>query len=499
MAQQQQKWGKIVAVYDDWTVSDTAFEQPNSDAATWVTNIINWFHGGRGGNFLVATNNICFQGSSLPATVRNNGGTFTRGTSLPADLSQYDGIFICSMPLDNTTLLNYVNAGGCVYVAGGTSNDGSTWSSFLGQFGMSFANSADSWAGNAAITPTNPVHPVLQGVRTLYFANGTQLSVTTNPPAGTHVAGLWGSKNAVAICDVGLQTDTWSDGVIQITHTYRKSIRENFIITGGTVTIKNLTTQLTVSNLALSLDVDIADDNMNWAAYTCDAAGNSKKFRMVPLSSALAPGQSVTTTYNYTTAPRGDLVPAPTMAVNVNVMPQYSITYDRSRPVGTISASASATARQDAAITTYPNAIADVDNIIQISALKYVPTIAETNLDSSGTRMIGGAATTFTATLLVPIKQATISVAVYPEDNCATWDTTSCDPSGNDVETGYLPPAQQVTLDQRSAQFSYQYNLEAWNSPPVPQDFTFFLHLLPQIHVSYLGQAAFTSRVQATP
>ena len=491
MAQSVMKWGKVVACYDDWPVSDAAFLRPNSNAATYVTNIVNWFKGGRGGRFLALTDNVCFQGSHFPAAVQSNGGTLERTTTVPSDFSVYDGIFLCYMAVDNNRLLDYVNAGGCVYIAGGTASDGTSWDSLLGHFGMSLSNSIDGFVGDAAVASSD--HPVMRGVSRLYFVNGSPLSLAPSKPSWALGPGVWGNKVVVAAADVNLVTETWNDGVIEITHQYRSAIRKNYIIPGGTVTIKNLTTQVSLTNVKVSIDADNANDNLHWAVWTCNGAGQGMRYRNIPVAAVLAPGQSASQSYFYTTTPIGDLTPGQ-LSVGIHIMPQYTVAYQKDSPVGSIPVQASGSAAADGAVQVYDRPIEDVDGLIRIAGFQYVPTVAET----SDARMIGGPEMTFQATILFAAKQLSLSVAVEPSEDSVYWDASSCDPSGNDAyPPPWQPPAARLTAANRTGTFSYQYNLEANVDASMKEDFTINLHLLPQIIVNYLAVDAFTTTVQA--
>jgi len=495
MAQTQMKWGKVVIISDARSTSSQAYANPSASTEAYVTNILSWFKGGRGGRFV----NIDADTALLPplfgATVTRNGGTLDWVSSPPGDLSdylaKYDGVFLCRVPVDASDLLDYVNAGGCVYIgAGGSVGESSAWNAFLSHFGVALQDGADPFTGLATLAPDD--HPIMQGVTSLYLDGPSPIGVpATNPSLpSAQIVGVWGKKPVVIVADVGLETQTWSDGVIEVTHRYRSAIRKNYIIGGGSVTIKNITTQFPLTDVKLSLDVGNANDNPDWAVWMCDASGAGMKYRNNPLASALAPGQAVSRSYYYTTTPTGDFVPGD-MSVDIDVMPQYTIDYNKDRPVGTIPVSASATAASDGAAQSYGRPIQDVDGLLQITDFQYTSTLAETE----STRMISG---TFTVTALFAGKQMTTSVAVEPAENDPYWDASSCDPSGKDATPSpWYPPAVTLTPTERSAKFAYQYNLEANNDPIIKDDFTINLHILPRIIVHYSGQDCFKSAVRA--
>ena len=115
--------GKIVASGDEWTLSDPGFSKA-PDAGTYALNVANWFTGGSPGNFLAFARNFCLTGSQLAATMTGAGHSWTVDSNVDftlPNLLQYDAIFVCgSLPPDNQVLINYVNAGGNVYLGGGT-------------------------------------------------------------------------------------------------------------------------------------------------------------------------------------------------------------------------------------------------------------------------------------------------------------------------------------------------------------------------------------------
>ncbi len=113
---------KIVVNSDDWTLSDKGFA--NGDAKQYILNIANWFTGGRPGNFLAYSNDFGLTDQQLANTMTNAGNSWTVSSGAPptlADLAQYDGVFLLTSPvIDNQVLIDYVHAGGNVYVGAGS-------------------------------------------------------------------------------------------------------------------------------------------------------------------------------------------------------------------------------------------------------------------------------------------------------------------------------------------------------------------------------------------
>lgn len=181
--------GKIVLANDEWTLSNSGFFSPN-DPDVFATNIASWFTGGNTGNFLVYSANFGLTGSSLANTMTSasHGWNVTMGVSFDlATLSAYDGIFLAGNAADTSVLTDYVNAGGNVYLAGGTGWGGAAaeaarWNPFLNNFGLEFAPFYNYGLGfgNAPISST---HDIFDGVDYLYQLDGNDtLDIMASDP-----------------------------------------------------------------------------------------------------------------------------------------------------------------------------------------------------------------------------------------------------------------------------------------------------------------------------
>ena len=175
--------GRIVVANDEWTLSDTGFASA-ADTDTFVLNVASWFTGGGAGTFHAYSTNFGLTGGSLAATMGGGGHAWTTGTGITWDLPtllNYDAIFLAgnSMP-DATVLVNYVNAGGNVYVAAGTGGccfasaaaEAAHWNTLLNTFGLGFTSPYNGIAGNIATAST---HPIFSGVSALYQNNGNSI------------------------------------------------------------------------------------------------------------------------------------------------------------------------------------------------------------------------------------------------------------------------------------------------------------------------------------
>lgn len=181
--------GKIVLANDEWTLSNTGFSGPN-DPGTFATNVTSWFNSGAAGSYLAYSTNFGLAESSLASAITGAGNAWTVSTAMPftlANLLAYDGIFLAGNAVDNSVLIAYVNAGGNVYLAGGTGWGGAAaeaaqWNTFLNHFGLGFGSSYNLVGGDIAISNT---HPLFNGVDHLYQNNGNDaLDILAADPQG---------------------------------------------------------------------------------------------------------------------------------------------------------------------------------------------------------------------------------------------------------------------------------------------------------------------------
>src|SRR5439155_25043110 len=101
---------------------------------------------GRPGKFLGYSTNWSLTGQRLAQTLTAAGHKWTVTTAMEfslANLLQYDAVFIAGDVLDTSVLIEYVRAGGSVYLAGGTAwfgiyAEAGRWNPFLNAFGLNF-------------------------------------------------------------------------------------------------------------------------------------------------------------------------------------------------------------------------------------------------------------------------------------------------------------------------------------------------------------------------
>jgi len=462
-----QTTGILIVNRDEWTLSDRG----QGDCLTYATNLLNAFGVGSGNRVFLfeapAGNNYDQTFYYVRSAARALGATFDSSpNTLPANLNDYKALFICVARKPDIDKLNqYLDNGGNIYVAlngPSGSSDREMWSELLNPRGILLPNTAGGPSGTFAITDDNGL---FRGVNRLYFGGGTPISAQADTDAEVAGTMLNGQKN-VAIVSDGFACQQWDDGVLQITHRYRKRVVEgtNLVISEGTVTLKNITQRITLKDVFLSLNVQASVADGDWIVSTCSASGHYQNYSQVPVASpsnTLAPQQSSTTlTYYYGVKAVGAVPQWENFNATVEIMPQYKVIYDWNQALhNSVTVQASSTENADAAVTNYPNEIQDPDGIISIQNFQYVPTVSEKQSNGAA-RVIGGSSTTFGVTLLAPIARASVTVGVLAKDQIQQWETRTCDPKGAIDAFNPWPPSPVIlTQREKSTSFRYQYKL----------------------------------------
>jgi hypothetical protein len=113
--------GRIVVAFDDWTLADIGFFSP-CEPGTFATNVAAWFTGGKPGRFLAWSTHPGYTGIDLSNAMASAGNTWvvdhTASFTLTS-LMTYDGVFVGGDAADTNVLIQYVKAGGNVYVFSG--------------------------------------------------------------------------------------------------------------------------------------------------------------------------------------------------------------------------------------------------------------------------------------------------------------------------------------------------------------------------------------------
>ncbi|MEO0868351.1 MAG: hypothetical protein AAFY17_07870, partial [Cyanobacteria bacterium J06642_11] len=193
--------------HDEWALSNTGFANA-PDAGTFTTNIANWFTGDQPGVFHAYSTNFGLTESALANALTDAGHTWTVGTDITLDLPTlltYDGLFLAGNPVDNSVLIDYVNAGGNVYLAGGTGrggpiNEAARWNTFLNEFGFDFGAPYNLVK---EVTPVNISHPIFQNVSGIYQDNGNPITDLdlSNPNNEVLLSHPTGGRIAVAVIE----------------------------------------------------------------------------------------------------------------------------------------------------------------------------------------------------------------------------------------------------------------------------------------------------------
>jgi len=203
--------GKIFVAHDEWALSDYGYQMSRASARQLTLNLAGWFTRGRPGHFLVYSSFPPLAGQEIAATMTAAGHTWTVDYTVPFTLSnllQYDAIFVGGQVVDNSVLIDYVRAGGNVFLEGGSGLGGvreaSHWNTFLNAFGMALGDMYDYSRPDGIYTMTS-TSPLFNGVTALYEATGNPIfklnpsdpSVTLLVPYNGH--GLYASYSAHVI------------------------------------------------------------------------------------------------------------------------------------------------------------------------------------------------------------------------------------------------------------------------------------------------------------
>jgi hypothetical protein len=167
--------GKIFVAHDEWAISDYGYVRTRASARRLTLNLASWFTGGRPGRFLAYSNFYGLIGQEIAATLTAAGHSWTVDMALPptlATLLQYDAVFVGGDEVDNGVLIDYVRAGGGVYLEGGTGLGGNVWeaahwNTFLHTFGLGLGSPYDT-SRLPGIYPVLSSSPIFEGVTELY-------------------------------------------------------------------------------------------------------------------------------------------------------------------------------------------------------------------------------------------------------------------------------------------------------------------------------------------
>jgi hypothetical protein len=167
--------GRIVANNDEWTFSNTGFIAP-SDPGVFALNVVGFLTGRSSASLLIYSSNFGLTQTSFLNTLTGAGHSVVVSTATPftlGNLLNYDAVFITGVNFDDQVLIDYVEAGGAVYICAGTGNATDTQNNtFMNHFGLQF-NGLNGIGGHLPIVAP---HPIFAGVDHLYQANGSTIT-----------------------------------------------------------------------------------------------------------------------------------------------------------------------------------------------------------------------------------------------------------------------------------------------------------------------------------
>ncbi len=176
--------GRVVAVYDDWTLSNTGFRAAGTSAMAFARNVGRFLSSNTYGRFLVYSNDFGLRESTLRDAMIGVGHEWIADTGIRFDvptLREFDGVYVLgdvgpSFPSSaaNSVLIDYVESGGSVYVGAGTAVFGPAMNSFAQHFGFTFGG-LDGSQGLFALPST---HPIACNVDRIYAWNGNTMALT---------------------------------------------------------------------------------------------------------------------------------------------------------------------------------------------------------------------------------------------------------------------------------------------------------------------------------
>lgn len=169
--------GRIIAIGDEWLLSDAAFANQPAQTTQLADNIANFFSQGVPARFLVYSTSPAIAGLGKRGVLGDGfanrmaalGHTWEINSAIPftlANLKNYQGVFLSGIAgsgsVNAAVLQSYVNQGGNVLITAGTGDNGSAvaeasdWNFFLNHFGLSFGNEYFALGGSLLNVPTLP-------------------------------------------------------------------------------------------------------------------------------------------------------------------------------------------------------------------------------------------------------------------------------------------------------------------------------------------------------
>lgn len=176
--------GRIVVSNDEWTLSYNNFSKDGADTTAFALNVASWLD--RGGKNFLAYEHYWGLSFAMEGVMKGAGYSWEGVDSnnpppakTLAELLTYDAVFLGWRGVETQTLVDYVNAGGNVYLFGGTGsyggaiNEANLWNPFLNQFGLGFA--LTNYNQITGDVNTSSPHSIFSGVNSLYQEVGNDI------------------------------------------------------------------------------------------------------------------------------------------------------------------------------------------------------------------------------------------------------------------------------------------------------------------------------------
>jgi len=212
--------GIIIVCHDEYIISDSGFSSAPS-TKNFVLNITKSFAKGKKGNFLVYSSDFGLVQKTLAKTITEAGHNWIVNNNEDFSLSnlkQYDGIFLAGGAADNSTLIDYVQAGGNIFLEGGTGDGGATqearrWKKFLNHFGLEFQ---ERYNGVGGTLPVESDHELMKNVESLYYNNGNSILKLNPSDKKIQIIHTYNDKGLIAVYEN--PKETFYDGMIVVNH-----------------------------------------------------------------------------------------------------------------------------------------------------------------------------------------------------------------------------------------------------------------------------------------
>ena len=196
--------GRIVINSDEWTLADSGFSNAGgSNAANFAVNMAT-FLAGPGGNILIYSANFGLTQTTLSTTLTGAGFNLTTSTGA-FDPTGFDAVFLSQSlhSADTSGLVDFVDGGGGVYIAAGTTSSNpalaaTLFNPFLNTFGLAYADFHDFAPSTDPID--DPSNPLFAGVTQLYY-DGVNPVFATGSSTDASVVEFGATSGLIAVYD----------------------------------------------------------------------------------------------------------------------------------------------------------------------------------------------------------------------------------------------------------------------------------------------------------